>query len=289
MQTLPITSEAKGKSKPARLGQINFINSLPVIVPMKRLCNSLQAQLILGTPSELNRQYAENKLDLGAMSSFFFLQSNDMQLVNGLSISSVGPVGSVLFFSKRHPSKLDKCTVAVPQSSATSINLLQVLLQEQYGVKPVFVNTAKPDLEQEDVDAALVIGDRALLVDSAWTNKFDRFDMGEWWYANYRLPMIFGVWAAKKDWAKSNIELSVELNAALAQAWQQGLTSDFDEVIAQSVERLPLSRLRLEKYFKHELNFEFTVQHEKGLTLYRDLCQKYELFNNKNSHELISA
>ncbi len=287
MQTLPNVKEEKGTRATARLGQINFINSLPVIVPMMRHCDNLRAQIVLATPSELNRQYAENKLDLGAMSSFFYLQSNDMQLVQGLSISSVGPVGSVLFFSKKDPRQLTNCRVAVPMSSATSINLLRVLLLEQFGVQPILVNAASPDLEREDLDGALVIGDRALLVDPAWSAKFLRLDMGAWWFENYHLPMTFGVWAAKTKWAESNPEMFIDLSAALVLAAKEGLSIDLEKVIDQSMERLPLSRIRLQKYFKEELNFEFGASHQKGLELYRDLCQKYKLFKSSQSHEFI--
>jgi chorismate dehydratase len=283
MQTLPNVKEEKGTRAPARLGQINFINSLPVVVPMMRQCDRFNAQIVLATPSELNLQYSQNKLDLGAMSSFFYLQSNDMQLVPGISISSVGAVGSVLFFSKKEPHELDNCRVSVPMSSATSINLLRVLLLEQFGINPVLVNSVAPDLENDDLDGALVIGDRALLVDPAWTAKFHRLDMGSWWFENYHLPMTFGVWAAKTKWAEANPELFLELSEALVSAARDGLSIDLDRVIDQSMERLPLSRLRLQKYFKDELNFEFSAAHEKGLELYRNLCHKHNLFNHSHS------
>lgn len=278
MQTLPNVKEEKDTRALARLGQINFINSLPVVVPMLRHCDEIQARIVLGTPAELNKQYAQNKLDLGAMSSFFYLESSDMQLLPDLSISSIGAVGSVLFFSKRDPKELGNCRVAVPMSSATSINLLRVLLLEQFGVEPILVNAAAPDLDRSNLDGALVIGDRALLVDPDWTGKFQRWDMGAWWFENYHLPMTFGVWAAKTEWAKSNPELFAEISSALVRARQEGLSIDLEQVIAQSMERLPLGRERLHKYFTEELNFEFSPAHRQGLELYRDLCRKHNLF-----------
>lgn len=235
MQTLPNVKEDKNRQARARLGQINFINSLPVIVPMMRHCDTSKAEIILGTPAELNKQYAENLLDLGAMSSFFYLQTSDMQLVPGISISSVGEVGSVLFFSKKPVAELSKCRIAVPMSSATSINLLRVLLKEEFDVEPLLVNASAPDLDRDDLDGALVIGDRALLVDPEWAQKYHRLDMGAWWFSNYQLPMTFGVWAAKTAWVESNPELFSEISAALVQARKDGITIDLDRVIEQSM------------------------------------------------------
>jgi len=280
MQTLPNVKEDQNIRALARLGQINFINSLPVVVPMLRHCDEIKARIVFGTPSELNSQYAQKKLDLGAMSSFFYLESSDMQLLPDLSISSIGAVGSVLFFSKKDLKDLGNCKIAVPMSSATSINLLRVLLQEHHGVEPHLVPAESPDLDCSDLDAALVIGDRALLVDPDWTSKFQRWDMGAWWHQTYNLPMTFGVWAAKNSWVESNEETFSEISEALVRARQEGLSTALDEVIAESMERLPLSRERLRKYFIEELNFEFTPAHRKGLDLYRSLCRKHQLFTS---------
>lgn len=283
MQTLPNVKEDQNTKALARLGQINFINSLPVVVPMLRHCDEIKARIIFGTPSELNKQYAQNQLDLGAMSSFFFLESSDMQLVPDLSISSIGAVGSVLFFSKKEAKDLANCKIAVPMSSATSINLLRVLLLEHFGVVPNLVNAAAPDLDSSDLDGALVIGDRALLVDPDWTSKFKRWDMGSWFFDTYQLPMTFGVWAAKTKWVEANPQAFAEISAALVRARQEGVSTALDQVIAESMKRLPMSRERLHKYFTEELNFEFTPAHSKGLELYRTLCQKYKLFKSNQS------
>ncbi|HEY9677112.1 MAG TPA: menaquinone biosynthesis protein [Drouetiella sp.] len=282
MQTLPDVKEEQSRKAPARLGLINFINSLPVAIPLLKRCHEIKADIVLGTPSELNKQYADNKLDLGAMSSFFFLESGDMQLLPEISISSVGAVGSVLFFSKKNPADLDKCRIAVPKSSATSINLLRVLLKEDYGVEPILTTEAAPDLERDVFDAALVIGDRALLVDPEWTTKYHRLDMGSWWFSNYKLPMTFGVWAAKNAFVEDNNELFSELCQTHIRARKEGLTADLDAVIDESIERLPMTRERLQKYFLEELNFEFTPAHDEGLKLYRSLCQKHGLLDSNS-------
>jgi chorismate dehydratase len=215
------------------------------------------------------------------MSSFFYLKSNRpdaaMTLIKGLSISSIGAVGSVLIFSKRELRQLKHCKIAVPQSSATSINLLHVLLQEEFGITATFVTAQKPDLSNQQVDAALVIGDRALSVDEEWSQRYLRVDMGDWWYRNYRLPMTFGVWAARNEWVAANKNSFAELSGVLTRSAQIGLTSGLDDVIEESMRRIAFSRERLERYFLRELDFDFSEAHERGLLLYRDLCVKHGL------------
>jgi chorismate dehydratase len=292
MLTLTSSKQDQSAQKTARLGQINFINSLPVVVPLLSQVEQLHAEIVLGTPSELNKMYADDQLDLGAMSSFYFLtqKSDDstgggtsgMNLIEGLSISSIGAVGSVLLFSKHELHKLQNCKIAVPKSSATSINLLSVLLKEQFGVTAELVTFNQPDLTEDEFDAALVIGDRALLVDEDWSKQFLRMDMGDWWHQSYKLPMTFGVWAAKNAWSREHEQLHGELSAVLQQAARTGLGQALPNVIEESMRRLPLTHDRLERYFLRELNFQFTDEHARGLALYADLCLKHGLLSPTN-------
>jgi predicted solute-binding protein len=150
-------------------------------------------------------------------------------------------------------------------------------LKEEFGIAASFVTAQKPDLDDDDVDAALVIGDRALSVDEEWSARYLRVDMGHWWHQNYRLPMTFGVWAARSDWAAANENIFARLSEVLKNSAQIGLTSGLNDVIEESRKRLAFSPERLQRYFLHELNFEFSPEHERGLLLYNDLCLKHGL------------
>ena len=90
---------SKQQSLP-QLGLINYVNSLPVVLPIAQEMITLRATIHHGTPAQLNEGYLQGSLDLGAMSAFFYLQQGGLTLMPHLSISSNGPVGSVLFFFK---------------------------------------------------------------------------------------------------------------------------------------------------------------------------------------------
>ena len=63
---------------------------------------------------------------------------------------------SVLLFSRVPLAELDGRAVALSAASATSVQLLRVLLETHRGVTPQYVQ------ESEGADAVLWIGDRAL-------------------------------------------------------------------------------------------------------------------------------
>jgi chorismate dehydratase len=260
-----------------RLGQISFINCLPVVLPIEKGQVELPAQTYYASPAELNKAYSGGNLDLGAMSSFYYLERSGLELITDLSISSDGPVGSVLFFSRVAPHKLNGARIAAPASSATSVNLLRVLLLEQLNVRPEIVIENEPSLDNPKTAGALLIGDRALAFDGDWANKYWRADLGQWWRIQTGLPMVFGLWAARNDWAARNQQQFQAVAAALRSARDYGLNSLLPLVVNEATNRTALPQSRLQRYYQAELNFQLTQKHHDGLQLFRELCQHHGL------------
>lgn len=262
-----------------RLGQINFVNCLPVVLPLMQSDWGNKADLVLGTPTELNKAFEAGQLDAGAMSSFHYLRGRDLVLVPGLSISSQGAVGSVVCYSKVELPKLHGARIAVPHCSATSINLLLVLLAEVFGAEPKLVYEDEPNVEDADVQAALVIGDRALKVEQKWAKKYVRADLGEWWRINFDLPMVFGLWGARTEFVDQRPEQFIAIVDSLRKSVSQGLGPAFPQVVQEACKRTGLSEERIKHYFTQELDFRLEDKHLSGLELYRTLCQKHGLLN----------
>jgi chorismate dehydratase len=267
---------AEDLAKP-HLGQISFVNSLPVVLPLERQHVALEAEIVLESPAKLNAMFESGQLEISAMSSHYFLSKNDLTLCPDLSISCFGEVGSVLLFSKKDPAELAKGRVVCSAQSATSVNLLKVLFAEQFGTCPDMIAEPYPDLDCADYDGALVIGDRALEVDYDWSERYIRIDMGEWWHQRYSLPMVFGVWAARANWVDKNHYRFAEICRALRIAKQLGLTRRWKDTLHEAHRRTGLSLSRLERYYKHELNFDFDSEHSEALALYQQLLKKHKL------------
>jgi chorismate dehydratase len=270
LQLLPQAEARNEKSgQRPRLGQINFVNCLPVHLPLTSGLVPIEADITEETPANLNSGYSTGALDLGAMSSFYYLcNQDDLVLLPGLSISTCKEVGSVLFFSKNQINK--DSHIEVPASSATSVALLRLYLACVHGVEARFTASPRPDLGGKEIDAALVIGDRALTVDAEWTKQSERVDLGQWWSTNFKTPMVFGVWAARKAWYETNLEKFQRLAEDLRTARNLGLSTIFEEVLDQAQARTDLSRERLRRYFLEELDYSMSNEHEKGLQLFKE-------------------
>lgn len=274
----PVVSPVAKETARARLGHISFINSLPVLVPVLNHLVDMPAEIVIEAPTKLNSKYISGELDLGAMSSYHYLKSGNLFLVPNMSISADGPVGSVLLFSKKSVKDLNGATICVTATSASSVNMLKALLFDQLSLDAKFVVVDEPNLELSNADAVLVIGDQALAVDAAWSETYYRVDLAEWWHQSYGLPFVFGLWAARAEWVRTNFQLFQEISTALVNARQIGLKQAFGDVLSEAQAKSGLPKDRLESYFLKELSFELGERQMQGLAKYASLCEQYKLF-----------
>src|SRR2546430_15889413 len=153
-----------------RIGRIGYINCAPVYGAIDRGIVSLPhgAELVTGTPAELNDLLVAGELDVSVISGVDSARhAKDLVLLPELAISCDGPVRSVALFSRRTVGQLDGRTVLLSASSRTSVALLELLCREVWHIRPKF---AEARAEAQDLEllaglpheAVLVIGDPAL-------------------------------------------------------------------------------------------------------------------------------
>ena len=122
--------------------------------------------------------------------------AGELLLLPDLAIVSKGDVGSVLLFGSRAIE--DMRDIALPSDSSTSVALLKWILSKR-NLDPKFLDSG-PDINNmlSKCDGALLIGDRALVA-ARENPELIRLDLGSEWTKLTNLPMVFGVFAARKD------------------------------------------------------------------------------------------
>ena len=119
-----------------RIGRIAYLNVAPYFHYLSE--EGFCGEIISGVPSELNAMLADGSIDACPSSSFEYgLHADDYLLLPGHSISSFGPVHSVLLFTPGPLNGLSGEEIAITGESATSINLLKILLKEFCGIDDV--------------------------------------------------------------------------------------------------------------------------------------------------------
>lgn len=150
-----------------------------------------------GFPADLNKAMREGDIDVSPSSSIEYARNPGLyRVVSGLSVSSVGPVKSVNVFSRFKAEELGGKKIYFTRESNTSTVLCRIVLEEFYGVNPVYTDS------REDADAELLIGDKALY---AYYNRDcgHIIDLGAEWYSFTGLPFVFALWIAGRKVSES--------------------------------------------------------------------------------------
>src|SRR3954470_16691272 len=133
-----------------KIGRIPYINCYPVYGALDRGVVRLDADLVDGVPTDLNRRMAAGDLDISVVSAVEYARdSRRYLLLPDLAISCDGPVRSVMLFSRRPAESLTDARVLVSRSSMTSVALLGLLFEHVWKAKPAFVPA---DAEITDLD-----------------------------------------------------------------------------------------------------------------------------------------
>ena len=228
-------------------------------------------RFVRGVPAELNAALRRGDIDLTRVSSVELVRHRrEYRALADFSIATLGPVYSVMLFSRRPWEELGGARVAVTPHSATSVELLRVLLDTD-GLAAELVKVAGPLEEMlAAADAALLIGDAALteavrhlgsreggpVARGASGRSVVRpdlrvYDLGEAWYRHTRLPFTFAVWASRADRPPSP-----ELLRRFRAARVEGL-GRLGEVAEAEARRLDLPARVVQRYLE---NFRYYLE-----------------------------
>ncbi len=261
------------------LGYISYLNCVPFFQYLRN--QGYKGRLVAGVPSSLNRMLQLGELDASPSSSFeYALHADKYCLLPDFSISSSGPVNSVLLFSPAPPEQLVGRTIALTRESATSVNLLRVLLLEYYGHQTV--HDEIPDASVEAEIAAgkpgLLIGDRAMAQARSLPEGMQIYDLGQMWYEKTGLPFVFALWIVRRDSAQQK---AAQLESAKGQL-HQALSRSLEDLRNLAIEAgFTGTEIDYCAGYWRGIDYSLGPDHQKGLELFFSLSCKHGLLNEK--------
>ena len=265
-----------------KIGRIPYINCYPVYGAIDRGVVSLDAELVDGVPSDLNRRMERGELDISVVSAVEYARDADRYLLlPDLAISCDGPVRSVMLFSRRPATELTSRNVIVSRSSMTSVALLELLFENVWRAKPRFVagDAEIPDViaaSSDDADARLVIGDAALVLGSNHRERYPYvYDLGQTWKEWTGQPFVFAVWVAQRA---TNVKEALVAHAGLIASRAWGLLH-LNELAEQAHHATGVDRNTCAEYLSG-LDYGLSYPHLAGLTeFFRRLLERGRIPN----------
>lgn len=267
-----------------RLGQVDYMNCLPVYHALEEGLLPLEAELVKGPPTRLNRLFLGGGLEVTPISSIEYARNIDCCFIlPDLSISADGRVASILFFSKMPVTELEGKKVCLTQSSATSVALLKVLFDHYYHVDVQF-ETTPPNLDRmmDKADGALLIGDDAMQAHQRVKDldlPYQITDLGEAWKQFTGEKMVYAVWVVRKAYAEINPEEVSHLSRTLIESKTIGLGHS-PALIAKAQKKSGLPLSVIEDYFE-TIRHEFGEDYRRALLTFYDYAYKSGLIEER--------
>jgi len=290
IEVRPQPTAPQAPLRPVRLGRVEYINVLPVYLGLER--QGTRCDVISGVPTELNRQLDARRIDCAPVSAIEVARhAGAYAVLPGLSISSVGAVGSSMLISKLPPERLGGHSVALTTHSAASLAFFRILCARLWHVQ-VRTEDAAPDLDAmlRDHDAAVLIGNPAIVA----VNQAERrgnlhvVDLGEAWHELTGLPAVFAVWALWNDWARQQPEAVRVLREDLERGRAWGLHPDNHAALVQrGAFDTGLPEADIDAYFAKQ-DYRLTADHERSLLRYFALLAELDLAPPLRSLEFAS-
>ncbi len=212
-------------------------------------------ELEFALPSQCADRLEAGEADIGIVPSAE-LGRLPLEIIRGTGIACRGPIRSILLVSKTAPEAVR--TLAADTSSRTSVMLARIVLAERYGTRPR-LSPMPPDLDAmlAAADAAVIIGDPALRVDLERL-PYQVLDLGEQWRALTGLPMVFAVWAARRE------SFAPELAELFLDSCRFG-RQHLEEIVRQEAGSRGLPEALAREYLRERVIHELGEEEYRGL------------------------
>jgi len=214
----------------------------------------------------------QGKVDAGLFSLMdYFQQEHSFDLMNWC-IATRDQVKSVMLFSKEGWMDLEGKKIGITDDTATSVQLLRVLLKARYGVTATFERLHSGVNDLKGFDAVLLIGDEALRKNKIGLEGFELvYDLATEWYNWQKLPFVFAVWAVRSSVAESDKkDLAGMISDSL-----ESVGGDFVPVGGAHGRRLGLTDAETQEYLAG-FNFTLGDREKEAMYLFRRLFLEVE-------------
>jgi chorismate dehydratase len=231
-------------------------------------------------PARCAELLAEGRADAALIPVIEYQRIPRLKVVRGACVASKASVRSVLLAS-RVPITAVR-SVALDTSSRTSAALIQIILSRFYSLSPSY-RSSPPSIADmlESDDAALIIGDPAMLIDRS---SLYVYDLAEEWRKHTGLPFVFAFWAVRPDstaWAGNQSDSAGGKVDFLA-AKREGIANAGYLADIYSAQ-LGLPRGELMSYLTENISYDLDDESLSGLKLYYDLAREGGLIDESRA------
>lgn len=254
-----------------RIAAIGFLNPAPLMWDFEHppLCDALARRYRIDrmAPSACAARLASGESDIGLIPIAALATIPLLRILPGCTIASKGCVRSLQLVHRASQPLAALRTVAADTASRTTVAYTRIMFHKWGNPEVAFLPSAADlDLMLERADAAIVIGDPALLALEERQNRFERtgeelvyLDLAEEWRALTGLPFISAVWAA----APSSF-LDEGVAEDFIRSRDHGL-ANIDALVAEWSKRIPIPEQTIRSYLTANIHYVLDEECVEGM------------------------
>ena len=241
-----------------RIGCVKYFNARPLI-------RGWPGNVEFDHPSALCQRLAKGQLDVALVSSFEFLRNPIYRIVDDVSISSDGPVYSVVVVHRGAFSDIEE--IELDPASETAVNLLRCLLAE-LGLTARLTGAVSESAGLPR--ARLIIGDQAISFRQHHADAFQFWDLGEQWKKLTGLPFVYALWLIRPE-----VPDAKSIAQRLRGLRDENL-ADIQVIVSDAADnKQKITAEFLIRYYNEHLRFGFGTREKKGLETFACICAKH--------------
>jgi chorismate dehydratase len=244
-----------------RIAAIGFLNPAPLMWdfehPPLDAALAQRYQIDRMSPSECATRLAEGTADIGLIPIASLATTPGLRILPGCTIASKGKVRSLLLVRRASRPLAKIRTVAADTASRTTVAYARILFHKWGNpAVPFLPMAADLDSMLEKADAAILIGDPALLALEERSNRFERtseelvyHDLAWEWRALTGLPFVSAVWGAAHG---SLLDESIQDD--FIQSRIHGM-ENIDALVAEWAKKFPIPEETIRNYFTTNIHY----------------------------------
>ena len=256
-----------------RVAAIDFLNPAPLMWdfdhPPLNASLALRYKIELMLPSECATRLAEGTADIGLIPIASLATTPGLRILPGCTIASKGKVRSLLLVRRANQPLAGLRSVAADTASRTTVAYARILFHKWGNpAVPFLPHAADLDSMLEKADAAIVIGDPALLALEERSNRFERtgeelvyHDLAHEWRTLTGLPFVSAVWAAA---AAQSGSLDQRVAEDMIRSRNHGL-QNIDTLAAEWTRQLPVSEETIRTYLTTNIHYVLDEECLEGM------------------------
>ena len=231
------------------------------------------------TPAECAARLADGRADIGLIPIASLATSPGLQILPGCTIASKGRVRSLILVHRASRPLSALRSVAADTASRTTLAYARILFHMWGNAEVPFLPLAADlDAMLERADAAILIGDPALLALEERTNRWERsgeelvyHDMAEEWRARTGLAFVSAVWGIAPA-VGSLLDESVADD--FIRSRDHGL-ENIDSLVAEWSARFPISEHTIRTYLTANIHYVLDEECVEGMRGFFRMAAKY--------------